>query len=330
MFLLKKLISVIVPLFNLEFSVVEKCVKSLINQDYTDFEIIMVDDGSEKFYSEQYDILSNMDSRITLVHTENCGVSHARNAGIEISKGEYITFVDGDDWVNTNFLSLLISNLEKYNADISVVGIAYDYIFSEDIKMNVENTTLLFDKNDFYKEILFSTDVGGYLWNKLFKKKLIKRYLDESLHLCEDFEFLADYLQNIDVAVCTSEKAYHYLQKKIDFKSLSAFNRKKMSLLYAREKVKDIYAVHLPECVFELEKSILKVALNLKACYKISASNDKEAYKIILNYINKYYKKIIFSKNITMFEKFNVFFTKNFPKISLRVKIFCKRCKQKI
>lgn len=101
---MKKRVSVIIPVYNVEKFIL-KTVESVMNQDYKDVEIILVNDGSPDNSAQIIDELAKRDSRIICIHKENGGVSSARNAGLKIATGEYVTFIDGDDWVEPNYIS---------------------------------------------------------------------------------------------------------------------------------------------------------------------------------------------------------------------------------
>lgn len=115
------LISVIVPVFNVE-KYLEKSVRSLMMQSYKNIEIILVDDGSPDTSGELCDTLASEDDRIKVVHKTNGGVSSARNSGIEASEGEYLCFIDGDDYVTDNYIQDMYDTLIKYNVDISTIN----------------------------------------------------------------------------------------------------------------------------------------------------------------------------------------------------------------
>ena len=116
---MKELVSIIVPVYNLE-KYIEKCVRSLLQQTYTNVEIILVDDGSRDESGEICDRLASEDSRIKVIHKENGGLSSARNCGIENATGEYIMFVDGDDFISELMVEKLYVALKDNCADISV------------------------------------------------------------------------------------------------------------------------------------------------------------------------------------------------------------------
>ena len=126
------MISVIVPVYNVE-DYLDKCVQSIMAQTYRGFELILVDDGSPDRCPEMCDAYSKMDYRVSVIRKANGGLSDARNAGVDRAKGEYVTFIDGDDFVSHDYLETLWNLLTKYNADIAVTGIC---IFYENKKIN--------------------------------------------------------------------------------------------------------------------------------------------------------------------------------------------------
>lgn len=319
-----KLVSIIVPVFNIEPPLLTKCINSLLRQDYTNFEILLIDDGSESDIAALCDDIAFIDDRIKVFHKKNGGVSSARNLGINNASGAYIAFVDGDDWVDNNFISLLVFALQSQVADLSIVGV--DYVYTEGILNNIIPTVqitknvLVLNKSELYAKLLYSEYIGGYLCNKLFKKELINRLLDECLYICEDFEFVADYCQNISCAAYVDIMAYHYLQKSDGSFKVPSYSSRSFSLISAREKITDIYRRNSPENVIEMEKSVLKVALNLRARYKLSKINNKQEYAVIRSTIKKYFKKIIVTNDIFLLEKVNIIFTYAFPGLLLRIK----------
>ena len=115
------LVSIIVPIYNVE-KYLDRCIESIVKQSYLNLEIILVDDGSPDACPEICDKWANIDSRIKVVHKENGGASSARNAGLDIAKGEYICFVDSDDWIEPTYYSTVIPFMQEYNAEIACVG----------------------------------------------------------------------------------------------------------------------------------------------------------------------------------------------------------------
>ncbi|MDU2552528.1 MAG: glycosyltransferase family 2 protein, partial [Staphylococcus epidermidis] len=112
-------ISIIVPVYNVE-NYLKKCVESILSQTFTDFELLLVDDGSTDSSGEMCDELKRLDERIKVIHKENGGLSSARNAGIDVAKGKYLTFVDSDDYIDTHMLEVLYKNMVHEDADLSI------------------------------------------------------------------------------------------------------------------------------------------------------------------------------------------------------------------
>lgn len=114
-------LSIIVPVYKVE-QYLDKCVESILAQTFTDYEIILVDDGSPDNCGQMCREWERRDGRIRTIHKENGGLSDARNAGIDIAKGDYIGFVDSDDYIKPDMFEVLVANLERNNADISMCG----------------------------------------------------------------------------------------------------------------------------------------------------------------------------------------------------------------
>ena len=167
---LKPIISVVVPIYNVE-RYVDQCIKSILNQSFDKFELILVDDGSPDNCGLICDRYATIDDRIKVIHKENGGLSDARNAGIEASDGDYITFIDGDDYVCKWYLETLYLYQVEYKADI--VQAKYTYYPSELIK-KVEHHDPLFINNgdEAFKSLLMRGEASEASCVKLYRKTL--------------------------------------------------------------------------------------------------------------------------------------------------------------
>lgn len=149
------LVSVIVPIYKVE-PYLRRCIDSIVNQTYTNLEIILVDDGSPDGCPAICDEYAAKDSRIVVIHKENGGLSDARNAGLDICKGEYITFVDSDDWIADCFIEVLFKSIQDTNAEISICNyIRTSISYSATIKIN-----------KIHKIVLSSTEAVQKLWSE--------------------------------------------------------------------------------------------------------------------------------------------------------------------
>lgn len=164
-------ISIIVPVYNVE-KYLEKCVRSILAQTFTDFELILVDDGSPDSSGAMCDQFAEQDQRVKVIHKENGGLSDARNAGIEIATGEYLGFVDSDDYIADDMYELLYTNIVKEDADLSICGIYDVYEGKEPVEKQQQYIVL--DKVAAMKMILEAKVVSVHAVNKLYKKKFLK------------------------------------------------------------------------------------------------------------------------------------------------------------
>ena len=133
---MKKVVSVIIPVYNVE-EFIFRTVESVMNQDYKNIEIILVDDGSLDNSAKIINELAKKDDRITCVHKENGGVLSARNAGLRIASGEYVTFIDGDDWVEPKYISCLLNLVESNKCEIGMNKIIIQIIIQNPMKKSM-------------------------------------------------------------------------------------------------------------------------------------------------------------------------------------------------
>lgn len=202
---MSKLVSVIVPFYNPPKLRFRKCIESLIQQTYSNFEIIMINDGSEDYYKIIVDEYAIKDARIRIITKENEGVSVARNLGIEIAKGEYVSFVDADDYVEPTFLETLVNSIE--DADLAVCGIREQYF---PIITRWENMNLFLSQPNLYNGIQYI----NFCANKLFDLLIIKENnicFDAEIKLGEDALFLNKYLGFCNSIRFNGELLYHYI-----------------------------------------------------------------------------------------------------------------------
>lgn len=184
------MISIIIPAYNIE-NYIEKALDSILMQTYKDIEIIVVDDGSTDNTAAIIDGYSEKHPAIKAVHISNGGVTNARLEGIKRAEGEYIGFVDGDDFIEPDMYELLMSNMLKHDADISHCG--YKMLFADGRTSCFYNTGCVLEQNtaEGIRALLEGTLVEPGLWNKLFKKDLFKTLLnnvgiDKTIRINED------------------------------------------------------------------------------------------------------------------------------------------------
>ena len=314
------MISIIVPVYNTPKDYIQKCISSLLTQTYSSYEILLVDDGSNEDVADYCDELSHRDLRIRVYHQKNRGVSSARNLGLEVAEGEYIAFVDADDWVEPDYIEKLLSAIEM-NAEMAICNICYDY--GEDSNSDLTGSNLKkveYNKSEVYKELLYSKEIGGFLCNKLFKKKFITKRLDESLHYSEDYVFVAEYCRQITKAIYLDSKLYHYRQDGNSATKELSYKSRIYTLMESYKNIERIYLEELPAEEVFVQKNTLKIALNLRARYLIGRVNNKEEYLQIIKTIKSRIILVLKSSKITLFTKLNIIGTLLLPRTMLKMK----------
>lgn len=210
------LISVIVPVYRVK-DYINECIDSIINQTYRNLEIILVDDGSPDDCGEICDMYSEQDSRITVIHKQNGGLSDARNAGLDAAAGEYIAFVDGDDHIHHEMYERLLDSIRNSGSDVAVCAV--DMVDENGLKLTSVNSEM--PEFDFQmtgvealNKLVFSR-LWGYVtaWNKLYRAELFNglRYKTGKIH--ED-EFIIHHIYNRCKKVTyIHDRLYYYVQR---------------------------------------------------------------------------------------------------------------------
>ena len=188
-------ISVIVPIYNVE-PYLRRCIDSIINQTYKNLEIILVDDGSTDGSGEICNKYEQQDERIRVIHKKNGGAADARNKGLEVMTGKFVSFVDSDDWIEYNFYENMIEQAIKYNADIVVSN--YNYVSDNgDIICRYEkNDKVRYNTEEAMNEMIHDGFIQAVIWNKLYLKSCIKDIRFKVGQICEDEFFTYKVIAN--------------------------------------------------------------------------------------------------------------------------------------
>lgn len=286
------LISIIVPVYNTE-KYLHSCIDSILSQTFTDFELLLIDDGSKDNSGAICDGYAAKDARVRVFHKKNGGASSARNMGLDNAKGEWISFVDSDDYVLPFFLETYMA-LCKDDTELCVSGIIPDYSISSSFR--IDKSSIDYEGN--VKDALFllhNCQMIGSLCNKLFKKSIIESnslYLNETFKFREDEDFLLCYMCHIEKVVCTSKCSYVYFP---DFRKYSNVDSFPVCLsMY--DSICKIYGNE----VSMVKDSYLLGLFNVYFCSFIE--ND-----IKYNYVErtKYIKSVV-GKRILSFEKLSL------------------------
>lgn len=225
-------VSIIVPVYNAQ-KYIEKCINSIVKQTYTNLEILLIDDGSKDKSAQICDLFATKDKRIKVFHIQNQGVSNARNIGLKNMTGEYVFFIDSDDFLDSDAIEILIQNLE--HAEITKLG--YKYIEQNEVKRCVSFNKII-NCDDYIKEILFG-NAGGHCWGYLINKSTIRNiFFDENTSCMEDTIFIIKCIKNVEFIKLVDSSFYNYV---FNSDSITSSNKniklKIMNYFYSIDKI---------------------------------------------------------------------------------------------
>ena len=216
-------ISIVMPVYNKE-KYVHSILKDLQKQTFPNFECIVVDDGSTDHSGIICDAVQKEDSRFQVIHIENGGVSHARNMGLKMIRGNYLTFIDADDRIGPDYLKVLYKDITESKADMVISGVEKwweNHQSTELIKIPYQGKYQMNELLPDFAMVQKSIGIYGYCCGKLFQRKLIEGVkFTEGLKLAEDFDFYLQIYPRIDTIFFDTECYYRYLQ---EAKSSSVF-----------------------------------------------------------------------------------------------------------
>ena len=205
-------ISVIVPVYNVE-KYLYKCINSILEQTFNEFELILVNDGSTDNSGNICDEYAIKDRRVIVIHKENGGLSSARNAGLDIAKGSYISFIDSDDWIARDMYETLFDVGLKNDLDIVQCGYTSVYENSE-IKADVYSEEIMFiHDNEILIKFFFNKDITSIVCDKIYKKQLFMEIRFPVGQLLEDAFILSDIYSNAESMAVLKNVKYYYLQR---------------------------------------------------------------------------------------------------------------------
>lgn len=318
------LISIIVPVYNVE-KYLNKCIDSIISQTYKNLEIILVDDGSPDNCGTICDEYADRDNRIKVIHKENGGVSSARNIGIKKSNGNWIVFVDADDWIEESYCKNMLNTAMQNEADVVLCG--YNRVVGNKIeKIDILKDTCKYDSHEYLIKTLNPQTGFGFVSRKIIKKDIIKEIeFDTEIEVGEDALFNIMMSKNIKKAIVLDEILYNYrinensVVKRFD---VNYEKKYKKAMLKIKEHINKngnqqevlqnyynfvafhVMLIAVNYCYNPLNKEKNKIGIMRKIC---NESEFKECIK------KSNYENISLTRKITLFTlKYKLFFITGF------------------
>lgn len=227
-----KLVSIIVPVYNVE-KYLNVCIESIVNQTYTNLEIILVDDGSKDKSGQLCEKWKSVDQRIQVIHKENAGLGFARNSGLDIATGDYVMYIDSDDYISKNMVQKLLDTAEITGSDTVFCGLVRVLADGRMIPMPAYYENKSFKGNEIIDDVLLemvgskpecSNDANLFMsvWHAIYSRKIIEKYSirfpSERIVMCEDIMYHIDYLRRASCVTYIKDPLYYY---RVNPKSLS-------------------------------------------------------------------------------------------------------------
>lgn len=296
---MEELISVIVPIYKVE-TYLERCIESIVNQTYKNLEIILVDDGSPDSCPEICDSWKEKDDRIKVIHKENGGLSDARNAGMQIMTGTYVSYIDSDDWIANDMYEKMLYAIKKNDADICECCFEKTTgIVKSNKKQQTDKVTIL-NKEEALKAVV-EEKINPVVWNKIYKRKIADQLYFEKGKYNEDEFWTYHAVERAEKIVQIEDICYYYFFRE-DSIINETYNIRRLDALEARyqrmkylKKYPEIYGIAKRQLVFNCMYHYQKGLRFLSGSdLKTLKSKVKAIYKDIpidKNDINQYTKK---------------------------------------
>jgi glycosyltransferase involved in cell wall biosynthesis len=285
------LVSVIVPVYKVE-AFLPKCLQSIEKQSYHNLEIILVDDGSPDGCGKMCDEFAIGKNNVLVVHQDNQGLSAARNYGVSISKGEYIVFVDSDDFVSDNHIEYLLYLILKYDADVSIGKyIPVYYPSTKPIKQSRKSVEILMTKEESMQEACYGIKFGMSAWSKMYKRNLVEKYPYPVGKLYEELATTYKILSEANRVVYGSMGVYYYVQRADSIMHKEIGKRE----LYGLVAAKDLLVFmtnNYPSIIHAARvRLLIKVQQYMPALF--ATNRDKKTFYLLKNEIRPYFKEVI-------------------------------------
>ena len=314
------LISVIVPVYNCE-QYLDYCVRSIIEQDYSNIEIILVDDGSTDLSSNMCEEYAKEDTRITVIHKKNGGLSSARNAGLRVATGDFLVYIDSDDYVRRDYISLLYSVIAEDNTDM-VACCARKVATDQDFTVNNEHDYehYIYDHDTALLKMV-GMQMPIYAHSKMYKTCLAKTATFPEGRLYEDISYNWQLIKNINRVSYITDDPYFYRQRKGSIVN-QEFKHGRMDQLYFSEDIyidvlkygdQNLVSAAMARCLFTAFDN-----------FSLITDNTSKDYKYLRDAIEKYGNGILGNSYCSKAMKFMYLLYKINPFLGQRVGKFYK------
>lgn len=308
-------VTIVIPIHNLE-KFLKRCLESIRKQTYPNFEVLLIDDGSTDNSEKICKSFVERDDRFKYFYQNNSGVSKARNLGIKKANGKYITFIDGDDFINSNHLQTMVDGL--MGCQLSITG-RNDVCEGNIQQVLKEDKDVYFNKKQIIDAVLKPGVVYSFPWNKMYLRKIIKEkqiLFDNKLSYGEDLVFNMEYILNIDKAILKNDATYNYVYRPDSVSRLMSketLKRRVTDLLAIKQTIKMLPQEFKDEKYFLYKRIVIEGARYYRQLnfYKLEKKSIKEQ-------LLSAYTKV--KRHLTLREKITFLLNIRAPKLTFYIK----------
>lgn len=320
---MRPLISIIVPIYKVE-RYLERCIESIVKQTYHNLEIILVDDGSPDSCPSICDIWKGRDKRIKVIHKVNGGLSEARNVGIEVATGEWIAFIDSDDYIEATYIEDMYDAGIRTNVDIIECGVLFVNEEGKILRDRSIKTEVTLSKIEALKQLIIEKGVYQTVWNKLYKSRIIKNIKFEVGRQHEDDFWTYQIIDQVDRITILPKNLYYYLQREKSIMG-NGYTLKRLDGLEARNDRMKFLKKYSELDILLQQKMILDCMWHYQCvCRTLKGDEYKKAVSVIYDIIKNIPVKILIKFDLTKRYNYWCIFFRVMPKSVARIRNFLK------
>ncbi len=283
-------LSLIIPIYNVE-DYLPKCLNSILDQTYSNLEIIVVNDGSTDGSDKICDEYAKKDKRIKVIHQNNAGLSNARNRGLDIATGTYIGFIDSDDWVDEKMYENMMTLAKNEDADIVACGLKH--IFPESIQSKNSDSIVFYDQENALLDLLTEGNLRFEVWNKIYKHEIIRDIRFKLGQIHEDLYFTSQVFFNATKIIYIDKPYYNYLKNRNGNTNSSFKENRLMIFSEFDDLVQELKSRGMEENAQHAEILSIIYALSF---YKMARENPNTSLEIIQRIIAEFNQQYVKAK----------------------------------
>lgn len=320
---MQDLISVIIPVYKVE-EYLDRCVKSIQKQTYENLEIILVDDGSPDNCGKMCDEYAKEDSRIKVIHKENGGLSDARNAGIEIATGNYIAFVDSDDFVSHDYIEYMYKMIIENDVKLAISGIMNIWK-NTPITEGIHTTAQVLTPKETFENFLFAKGIEISAYGKLYHKSLWEEIRFPKGKVYEDTAIMYKIIEQAQKIVYGDKQCYYYIARVGSISKQQGFNKNEEDYIVHTNQMLKFIEEKYPELQTAIHRFDVYAKFRILRMLIHTNPRDKQMEKEYVKSIKKYRKEVFFCNQTPKRDKLAIIFLSlGLPIFKLMWDLYCK------